>query len=100
MVRSMSQWTIISKHGLVLAHIYHHPKSTALQIASAINVTEWTVRQIIAELEQEGYVRRQRVGRNNVYHVNLNRGLRHQTTQHVLLGNLLEVLAQQSEKRS
>jgi len=96
----MSEWTIVSKHGLVLTYIHHHPKSTARQIASAIGVTEWTVRQIIADLEQVGYVSRQRVGRNNVYHVNLDRGLRHQTTRHVLLGNLLEVLAQQSEKNT
>lgn len=94
----MSEWTIISKHGLVLTYIYHHPKNTARQIASAIGVTEWTVRQIIADLEQGGYVSRQRVGRNNVYHVNLNQGLRHLTTQHVPLGNLLEVLAEQSVK--
>jgi len=98
MVGSMSEWTIIAKHGLVLTYIYHQPKSTARQIASAIGVTEWTVRQIIADLEQEGYVSRQRVGRNNVYHVNLNQGLRHQTTRHVPLGNLLEVLAEQSVK--
>jgi len=94
----MSEWTIISRHGLVLTYIHHHPKSTARQIASAIGVTEWTVRQIIAALEQGGYVSWQRVGRNNVYHVNLNQGLRHQTTQHIPLGNLLEVLAKQSEK--
>jgi predicted ArsR family transcriptional regulator len=94
MVRRMSEWTIISKHGLVLAYIYRHPKSTARQIASVMNVTEWTVRQIIADLEQEGYLRRQKAGRNNVYHVNLGRGLRHQTTRHVMLWNLLHVLTE------
>jgi len=98
MVGRMTGWTIISKHGLVLTYIYHHPKSTARQIAFAIGVTEWTVRQMIADLEADGYVSRQKVGRNNVYHVNLDQGLRHQTIQHVPLGNLLKVLVEQSVK--
>ena len=97
MVRKMPEWTIISKHGLVLTYIYHHPKSTARQIASAIGVTEWTVRQIIADIEKDGYVRHQRAGRNNVYHINLNQGLRHQTMRHVSLENLLEVLVKQKQ---
>jgi DNA-binding MarR family transcriptional regulator len=90
----MPEWTIITNHGLVLAHIWKNPQSTARELALAIKVTEWTVHRIVAELEAAGYIERQRVGRSNVYRVNPNIGLRHATTRHVLLGDLLEVLAQ------
>jgi DNA-binding Lrp family transcriptional regulator len=95
---SMPDWTIISNHGLVLNYLWENPRSTARAIASVIKTTEWTARKIIAELEEEGYIERQKAGRNNVYRLNPNIGLRHHTTRHVLLGNLLEVLAQQREE--
>jgi predicted transcriptional regulator len=93
----MPDWTIISNHGLVLKYLWEHPRSTARDIASVIRTTEWTARKIIAELEEEGYIERQKDGRNNVYRIDPDIGLRHDTTRHVPLGNLLEVLAQQRE---
>lgn len=91
----MSDWTIITKHGLVLVHLWKTPNSTAREIALAIKTTEWTVHKIIRELEAVGYIERQRVGRNNVYRLNTNAGLRHNITTHVMLEDLLKVLAPQ-----
>ena len=88
----ISRWTIITNHGLVLAHIWKKPQSTARELASAIRVTEWTVRRIVAELEAAGYIERQRVGRSNVYRVNTDIRLRHETTRHVFVGDLLDLL--------
>jgi len=92
--RRIPEWTIITNHGLVLAHIWKNPQSTAREVASAIRVTEWTVHRIVAELEAASYIERQRMGRSNVYRVNPSIGLRHETTRHVLLGDLLDVLTQ------
>ena len=50
----MPEWTFISNHGLVLTYIAKHPQSTAREIASAIKITEWTVRKIIDALEASG----------------------------------------------
>jgi len=91
----MSEWTIISKYGLVLTHLWKNPSSTAREIASVIKTTEWTVHRIIAELEAAEYIERRKEGRNNVYRVNPGIGLRHDTTRHVLLGDLLQVLGRQ-----
>ena len=52
----MSDWTLISNHGLVLTYITKYPQSTAREIAYAIKITEWTVHKIITELEKEGYI--------------------------------------------
>ena len=88
----MNGWAFVTKHGLMLAYVAKHPKSTAREIASAIHVTERTVHKCIADLEAEGYIERRRVGRNNMYRVNRNLMLRHDTTQYVQVGDLLKVL--------
>ena len=88
----MSEWTLVSNHGLVLTYIAKHRQSTAREIASAIKVTEWTVHKIIADLEKEGYIERQKVGRRNVYHINPSLYMRHETIRDVKVGDLLKVL--------
>ncbi|MDQ1335636.1 MAG: hypothetical protein QG552_2586 [Thermodesulfobacteriota bacterium] len=59
----MMEWNFISNHGLVFVYIAKHARSTAREIASAVNVTEWTVHKIISELETDGFVNRKREGR-------------------------------------
>ncbi len=86
------QWTFITNHGLVLVYIAKYPHSTTRAVASAVNLTERTVLKIIAELETEKYIERQRVGRNNVYHINSRTELRHETTHDVLVEDFLKVL--------
>jgi uncharacterized membrane protein len=89
----MVEWNFISNHGLVLVYIAKHPRSTAREIASAVNVTEWTVHKIISELERDGFVKRKREGRGNAYHVNKNAKLRHSIIDHVSVRDFLSLLA-------
>ena len=96
----MPDWTFITNHGLVLAYIAKYPQSTAREMATAISITERAVRKITAELEANGYMQRQRVGRNNVYRINPGIRLRHDTTHDVAVGDLLNVLGwRQPRKR-
>jgi len=88
----MSKWTFITNHGLVLTYIAKHPQSSAREIASAINITEWTVHKIIADLEKRGYIERRKVGRRNTYRINPHLYLRHETISDIKVGYLLEVL--------
>ena len=87
-----SRWTFITNHGLVLSYIYHHPTSTAREIADQIKVTERTVHKIISDLEQAGYIARRKSGRRNVYSVDPNLPLRHHTKKDVIVSELLEAL--------
>ena len=90
----MPEWTFITSHGLVLTHIARYPQTTAREIAQAIDLTERTVHKIITDLDTEGYVDKQRVGRNNVYRVCPHLGLRAETAdaEDVEVGDLLKVL--------
>ena len=88
----MPGWTFISNHGLVLTYIAKHPQSTAREIASAINITEWTVRKIIDDLEAAGYIERRKAGRRNMYRIDPYLYMRHETIRDVRVGDLLKVL--------
>lgn len=88
----MPSWTFLTTHGLVLSYMAKHPRSTVREIASAINITERTVHKAISDLETGGYLERQRIGRSNVYRINAQLGLRHETQRHVLVADLLRVL--------
>ena len=87
-----SRWTFVTNHGLVLSYIYHHPTSTAREIADQIKVTERTVHKIISDLERTGYITRRKSGRRNVYSVDPTLPLRHHTKKDIIVSELLEAL--------
>lgn len=91
--RSVSEWTFLTNHALVLSFLAKHPRITALDLAEAIGIRERAVRRIISELEFAGYIKKKRDGRRNTYTIDLDMPLRHQTHQHVAIGNFLEALA-------
>jgi predicted ArsR family transcriptional regulator len=88
----MSEWTFITNHGAVLALIAQHGQITAREIAATLGMTERPVRRIIAELEDAGYLCKQRVGRANRYQVNLDVPLRRSEARATMVGELLQVL--------
>ena len=89
----MSEWTFLTNHALVLSLLAKHPRITALDLSEAIGIRERPTRRIIADLEVAGYIKKKREGRRNTYTINLDMPLRHQTHQHVAIGNFLESLA-------
>ena len=88
----MSEWTLLTNHALVLSHIARDPSMTALEIAQAIGITERSIRKIIAELLDEGYISKKKVGRCNRYRVNPDIPLRHHTHGETAVGDLLKAL--------
>jgi len=86
-------WTFLTNHALVLSFLANHPRITALELAEAVGIRERAIRKIIADLEVTGYIKKRRDGRRNVYTIKLDMRLRHQTHQHVVIGNFLEALA-------
>jgi DNA-binding Lrp family transcriptional regulator len=65
--KTMSEWSFITTHGLVLASIAKHPRSTAREIGDMVGVTERTAHKIILDLEEAGYITKTKVGRKNKY---------------------------------
>ena len=92
------KWTFITNHGLVLSYIFHNTTSTAREIANYIGVTERTTHKIISDLEYEGYIRREKIGRRNLYNVDPQLPLRHHTKADIMVEDLLESLTAEQDR--
>lgn len=87
-----NRWTFLTNHAHVLILIYSDPNMILRQIAQIVGITERAVQRIVHELEEEGYLVRQRVGRRNHYSVVLDRPLRHPVEANHSIGELLRLL--------
>ena len=88
----MPKWTFLTNHALVLCLIAQQPRITAREISSTINITEKATRNIINDLEGDGYITKKREGRRLRYTVYTDLPLRHEMQQDRAIGDLLEVL--------
>ena len=86
-------WTFLTNHAHVLFCLARDPESRMREVAAAVGVTERAVQRIVADLEDAGYLRRERTGRRNHYELQAAKPLRHAIEQHVLVSDLLTVLA-------
>ena len=84
-----SKWTFLSTHGIVLAYIAKRPKSTTQVIAQEVGLSIRGVQQILDELEEEGYMDRQKLGRCNHYVVHPEMPMRHSLERKHNVGQIL-----------
>ncbi len=87
-----TDWTFLSNHSHVLYCISIWPDIRIRDIAAKVRITERAVQRIVVDLEQGGYLKRQRVGRQNHYRLEPRRHLRHPLEHHVQVGRLLGLL--------
>ena len=71
------QWTFLTNHGRVLLIVAGDPDSRLRDIAEEVGVTERATQMIIADLEDAGYLRKERRGRRNHYTINAHKRFRH-----------------------
>jgi DNA-binding transcriptional regulator PaaX len=95
----MSKWTFVTNHALVLVYLANHTRITALALSSSIGITERAVRKIIADLEAEGYISKEKEGRRVKYSINKKLPLRHQTQQDKSIHRLLQVLGWKEKRK-
>lgn len=87
-----NRWTFLSNHAHVLICLAKDPEVRLRDIATMIGITERAVMRILADLEEEGLVKRYREGRRNTYELSLNRPLRHPIEQHRHVGELIDLI--------
>ena len=89
----MSQsWTFLTNHSHVLLCVASNPDILTKDIARLVGITERSAQRIISELEEEGYLSHEKLGRRNHYHVQPDKPLRHPLEDHLAIDALLEVL--------
>ena len=86
------RWTFFTNHAHVLICLYQDSQMILRDIASRVGITERAVQRIVQELEQAGFVERQRVGRRNQYKVIKNKNLRHPIEEHCSVDELFAVV--------
>jgi len=94
----MSEWGFITNHGLMLAAIARHPRSTARDLGDAVDITERAAHRIIKELDESGYIDKQKVGRQNQYRIHPDMPLKEDTSD-AAVGELLVVLGWKRRKK-
>ncbi|WP_406170375.1 helix-turn-helix transcriptional regulator [Streptomyces sp. NBC_00996] len=85
------RWTFLTNHARVLRAVARDPDARLRTIAAIYLITERAVQAILADLEQAGYLHRQRVGRRNQYTLSLDQPLRHPGEAHLTLRALVDL---------
>lgn len=93
-----SKWTFLTNHAHVLAILVSHPGRVLREVAIEVGITERAVQRIVQDLEEGGYIERERVGRCNRYRVHRNRPLRHPVEAHQTIGDLMDLVVPESSR--
>lgn len=89
---SLTRWTFLTNHAHVLAVLHSDPQLVLRQVAIKVGITERAVQRIIQDLEEGGFIQREKVGRQNRYQVLTNQSLRHPIESHRKIGDLLKLI--------
>lgn len=88
-----NRWNFLTNHAYVLVLLSRHPSIVLRKVAAEVGITERAVQRIIHELEQDGFIVREKVGRQNYYQVNGDKNLRHPIEEHCLIQELLDFIS-------
>ncbi|SFN55049.1 helix-turn-helix transcriptional regulator [Mycetocola miduiensis] len=89
----MADWTFLTHHAHVLLEVAKNPDALLSDIASSVGISARAAVTILNDLEELGYVDRERRGRRNHYLVHGNQPLRHPTNATHTVGELVAALA-------
>ena len=89
---SARNWNFLSHHGLVLFCIVENPESSTADVAHLTGLSSRAVLHIIADLTEDKFVHRVRVGRKSQYLVDLDRPMTHHLETANTLGTVLAKL--------
>ncbi len=85
-------WRFVTNHTQVLLCIANNPEIRLRDIAPIVGITERAAQRIVADLVEAGFVKRDRVGRRNVYKINRRKEMRHPAQFGHEIGPLLDLL--------
>jgi DeoR/GlpR family transcriptional regulator of sugar metabolism len=94
----MPGWKFLTNHAQVLCLIAQQPRITAREISITIGITEKATRNIINDLETDGYITKKREGRRIKYSFDPTMPLRTEANQDKAIGDLLGILGWKKRK--
>jgi len=94
---SVSDWTFLSDHAHVLVVLARDPRSDGRAVAKATGTDIDTVQVILHELEEAGFIRREREGATEFTFIDRTKTLRHPVEGHHAVGRLLHAVESSSD---
>jgi predicted ArsR family transcriptional regulator len=88
----MSSWTLLTNHGHVMVYLSRHPEARLRDLAAEVEITERAAQRIVNELVEDGYLRKEKVGRRNRYTLNREAPMRHPIERDHSVGEMLASL--------
>lgn len=88
----LPSWTFLTNHAHVLILLCQDSSLVLREVASRIGITERAVQRIIADLEEDGFIERKKVGRKNHYRILATQSLRHPIESHRTIGDLISLI--------
>lgn len=95
----MQPWTFLTNHGHVLLCLAQDSDTPLREVALRVGITERSVQRIVSDLEQAGYLVKERVGRQNQYSIAEHAPLRHPVEAHRNVSDLIAMVLQRSPAR-
>jgi DNA-binding MarR family transcriptional regulator len=88
---AQSSWTLLSNHGHILIAVSRSPDARIRDLSAEVGITDRAAQIILRDLEDAGYVTKNKVGRRNHYHLNPESHLRHPAESMVSVTSLLKI---------
>lgn len=89
---STPRWTFLTNHSHVLILLAQDPSMVLREVALRVGITERAVQRIISDLEEGGFIEREKVGRQNRYSLQTDEFLRHPIERHRTIGDLIDLI--------
>ena len=87
-----ARWTFLTNHAHVLILLSRNTSMVLREVAVLVGITERAVQRIIADLEEERFIEREKVGRQNHYRILGDKSLRHPIESHRKVTDLLQAI--------
>lgn len=90
--KAQSNWTFFSNHGHVYFLLAANPDIVLREVAMKVGITERSVLGIVHDLEEAGYIKKEKQGRTNRYKMVPRKTLRHPLESNVQLKDLVDLI--------
>ena len=95
----MSSWTFLTNHAHVFLCLAADPQTRLRDVAERVGITERAAQRIVSDLNADGYISTERVGRRNRYVLHAELPLRHPVEGHRSAGALVKLIASEKKQR-
>ena len=85
-------WRFVTNHTQVLLCIARDGDVRLRDVAERVGITERAAQRIMADLVEDGFVERKRIGRRNHYSIDRRAKMRHPAQVNQEIGELLDLL--------